>query len=337
MTVFVSALDWGLGHATRIIPTIHALIKNNHHVIIGASERQKVIYKEFFAEIEIVAFKSFAPKYSSGKSQLLRAFVQTPVFMFSVLREHIQLKSIVKKYNIHLVLSDNRYGLFHSTIKSIFIGHQLQLQLPPSIKFLSVLANSINHGLINRFDECWVPDTFDSAFAGALSVPQNKLKIPVKYKGVQSRFSVVDALHYNTVAPDILVLISGPEKQRSVFERKMCNAIEGLQGAYSSLIVRGLPLGADNSLPNAINHCPSNKLKTLILNAKYIVCRSGYSTIMDLVYLKSSAVLVPTPGQTEQEYLAEFLSAKGSFNTMKQEEISTERLKHFIGEIGEAQ
>lgn len=333
MVVFVSALDWGLGHATRILPIIHKYHSANNKVIIGASARQAVIYQEFFPDIEILSFNSFSPKYAARKDQLWQAFLSIPKFAFSILIEHHQLKKIVKEYKVDLVISDNRYGLFSSKARSIFVGHQITIKLPASISWLKGIVNLINLGLINRFDECWIPDVEGpESLSGDLSRASQKLKIPIKYMGIQSRFSLVKATQLEEV-PDLLVLISGPEKQRTVFEDLMIQALQKRDESLRYLIVRGLPENKGNMLPNSINHGNSETLKALIQQSKYIICRSGYSTLMDLKYLQRSALLVPTPGQTEQEYLADLHSKNGSFKMIRQEGISISSLRRLLNVV----
>jgi hypothetical protein len=321
MKTFVSALDWGLGHATRIIPIIKELIDKGDEVIIGASNNQKTIYQEFFPELKIIRLPSASPVYSKGNNQVLSVFIFFPRFYFSIIREHIAIKSIVRKYGIEKIISDNRYGLYHRSVYSIFLGHQLNILLPRKIVFLQTFVNRLNCFAINQFNECWIPDNKPGkALTGELSVPRFKLSIPIIYRGVLSRFSIVEAEEVEHI-PELLVLISGPERQRTVFEKCILKSLDEYKTPISYLIVRGIPAETKNSLPNSLNHCSAEQLKTLILKSKYIICRAGYSTVMDLVYLNRTAMLIPTPGQTEQEYIASLLLAEKMFLTTSQDKI----------------
>lgn len=326
MPVFISALDWGLGHATRIIPIINGFIDKHEEVILGASEKQEILYREFFPEVLIVRSKSFSPVYPKGKNLLLKIAFQVPSFLISIFREHRQLKKMIQDYGISKVISDNQYGLYNKKIHSIFIGHQINIKLPRKIRIIEGLVNRLNTYFINRFNECWIPDEMgEKSLAGDLSAPKRELKNPPKYIGILSRFSIVDEEKPDSI-PELLILISGPEKQRTLFENNVLHALSRTRTPMSYLIIRGLPDENMEPIPNALNHCSSGKLKGLILGAKYIICRSGYSTLMDLVYLKRNAVLVPTPGQTEQEYLADYLNEKEMFPVVSQGQINIQQI-----------
>ena len=326
----VSALEWGFGHTTRVIPVIKELVDNGDEVIIGASRRQATIFREFFPNVKIIELSSVAPIYSESSSQLFSMAFFLPKFLYSIIKEHISLKKIIQQYAIAKVVSDNRYGLYNRSVHSIFICHQLNILLPSKIKFFQAIVNRLNCRAINRFNECWVPDNEPgNSLSGELSNPKYKLFIPTVYKGLLSRFSLIESEDVPYI-PKLLVIISGPEKQRTVFENKIISAIEKLTDPIDYLIIRGLPLEERCPKPNAINYCKVGQLKTYIQKSKYIICRSGYSSIMDLAYLRRTAMLVPTPGQTEQEYLAEYLAAGKQFLMTKQNEIDIKEIINLL-------
>ncbi|TAH12521.1 MAG: hypothetical protein EAZ12_02340 [Sphingobacteriia bacterium] len=214
-------------------------------------------------------------------------------------------------------ISDNRYGLYNEAIPCIFITHQLTIKAP--FKWLEHLLRKINYSYIYRFTECWVPDMEGAVnIAGELSHPLQMPKIAVHYINLLSRFIPIETAQKF----DYCILLSGPEPQRTVFENIVVESIKKIKG--SILLVRGKPL--EKSVPfiadhiTVYNHLNAVELSKLIQESEFIICRSGYSTLMDLLILKKKMIVVPTPGQTEQEYLSYKLSKEGivlSANQMK--------------------
>lgn len=292
MNVLVTPLDWGLGHATRCIPLINKLKELGHAVVIAGSGPSLDLLKIEFPSEKFFEIASYEITYGR-----LPLFVHLSLKIPSIIRvirsEHQQTADIVKNENISAVISDNRYGCYHEKIPSAIITHQLSIQAP-----LRSVANLYNKKLIRRFTECWVPDTPDHALSGRLSVSN----ISHKFIGPLSRMKAVRS----TNKFDVLALISGPEPHRTSFDTLLTDQ---LKGHSSYRIVRGLPSLERTSSP-IFNHLPSQQLNELVANASIIIARSGYSTIMDLAALNKKAIFVPTPGQTEQLYLAKELDQR---------------------------
>jgi UDP-N-acetylglucosamine transferase subunit ALG13 len=211
------------------------------------------------------------------------------------------------------VISDNRFGLWSKQAKTIFITHQLFIKAPIGERLLS----RINRYYIKKFTECWIPDIAGTAnLSGDLSHPY-PFPPNAFYVGTLSRFRSLPKAANSTFslkrAYDVLVIISGPEPQRSIFEKIILD--QAVLIALNILIVRGITevaqtIETKNNL-DIVSHLTAVEMKEVILNASVIVSRSGYSTIMDLAVLKKRAIFVPTPGQTEQEYLAQRCMKKG--------------------------
>jgi uncharacterized protein (TIGR00661 family) len=332
MKVFVAALDWGLGHATRIVPVIKDLVSKGHDIIIGCSERQKKIYQEHYPELTYENIISVSPVFSTRTFQIWPYVKFVPKFLFAIWQENRQLHKLYKKYHFNVVISDNRYGLFLPQCKNILVTHQLHLKLPAGLHFLTWGVNKIIHFWINRFDYCLIPDYPSSVrIAGVLSEIFNSCKPIVRYIGPLSRLSL--SYRDDKLSNDVLVLISGPEQQRTVFEQIITNQLVELTG-YTYAVVRGLPLTDWEETEQFKNHVSPQRLKALIKHSRFIICRSGYSTIMDLVSLNKTAFLVPTPGQSEQEYLADYLAKQGWFLSGSQNNFNLinviERLNGFV-------
>ena len=335
LRILIAPLDWGLGHATRCIPIINYLSCLGIQVILAGEGETIEILRKTQPETVILPLKGYRVRYSRKKNLFfLHLLAQFPKIMAAVFHERKWLKKAIAEYNIDAVISDNRFGLSNPGIPSVFITHQLAIKT--GIKWLDALAAKINYRFIEKFNECWVPDTeSEPNFAGALSHPVQRPRIPVKYLGVLSRFKTIPAEKIY----DLLILLSGPEPQRSIFENMLLQQVNGIKGKIA--IVRGLPLES-GALPNGntqltlFNHLPAEELNRLVLQSKHIVCRCGYSTVMDLVTLQKHAVLVPTPGQTEQEYLASYLEENNLFITRNQENFSLEKAVSALQESASA-
>lgn len=320
--VLVAPLDWGLGHATRCIPIIYELLSQGHSVLIAGEGPVEILLKKEFPELIFLHLKGYRIQYSRKKSWLpLKILFQIPSIVATIYYEHRWLKKIVKENNIDLIISDNRFGLYHASIPSVYITHQLLIKTGNVVT--EKLAQKIHFYFIKKYTECWVPDFAGSNnLTGALAHPK-KYPGNIKYIGALSRFEkkIVEKKY------ELLILISGPEPQRGIFEKLVIDQLSVFSGIV--LLVRGLPGDdIDSQQKNLIikNHLPANELSEAIQQAKLVIARSGYTTIMDLVKLQQKAVLVATPGQTEQEYLAQYLATKKIFYTIEQDKFELEEV-----------
>jgi uncharacterized protein (TIGR00661 family) len=307
--ILVCPLDWGLGHATRCIPIIVKLQAMGHNVFIAGSGPSLELLKLEFPKGKFFGITSYGISYSSNIPLLVHLLSKTPTLLSVIKSEHREIQQLVEQEKIDFIISDNRYGCYHETIPSAIITHQLSLQLPVVLK---MIADSFNTRLIRKFGECWVPDNPSHDLSGKLSFNNN---INAKFIGPISRMTLSEA----EPALDVLVLVSGPEPQRTIFEELLYNQLKDSNLKYS--FIRGLP-GSNHSSPPMINHLSSHDLNNLIQSSEIIICRSGYSSIMDLAALRKKAIFVPTPGQTEQLYLAKELERKKIAPYVLQHELS---------------
>jgi UDP-N-acetylglucosamine transferase subunit ALG13 len=322
--VLVAPLDWGLGHATRCIPLIHQFLSADCEVIIAAQGQQRQLLAQEFPSLSFVDLPAYGLKY--GKSRwytLVKIVLQSPKILIIINREKKWLKKLIRDKHLDIVVSDNRFGLHHPSVTSVFITHQLRVKSSFGNRADAILQR-INYRFIHRFDYCWVPDAEgDNNLAGALSHPPVLPHIPTRYTGALSRIKK-ENLPANG---KLLVLLSGPEPQRTVFEQKLVEQLNALHAP--AIIVRGLagtPAPAAGSLLEIQEHLPAAAMQDAINKASIIISRSGYSTIMDLLPLGKKCIFIPTPGQPEQEYLAAYLAAKGWCCTATQESFSLPQL-----------
>jgi hypothetical protein len=309
--LLVAPLDWGLGHATRCVPVIRDLLNNNCEVWLACEGKQEKLLREEFPSLVFLPLKGYRIKYAKN-GFTGNILLQVPSILRSIKEENKWLNEQVSKFGFEAVISDNRYGLYHEKIFSVFITHQLSIKSSLG-KWSEKIVQQWNYKYINRFQECWVPDEKgQNNLAGELSHPAKLPKVPVKYIGALSRFSSFSPAGVGGIKGHLLIILSGPEPQRTILENKVIDQI--VYYSATATIVRGLP-GEKNIIPstNTIlfhNHLSSEELNKEALKAEFIVSRSGYSTVMDIAALRKKSILIPTPGQTEQEYLGDYLMKK---------------------------
>jgi uncharacterized protein (TIGR00661 family) len=308
-------LDWGLGHATRSIPIVNEFLSRGCEVQIASSGSALVLLRQEFPKIGFHELVSYKANYSARFSFMMKILFQMPKFLMAIRKEHKQIEQIVKDENIDLLISDNRYGCWSSSVPSVLITHQINILMSPSWKWLEGIINYGNHQQIKKFNECWIPD-FPNGITGRMT---QSISQSIKFIGIISRFQKRSV----PMKREILFLISGPEPQRSIFEMIITTAVTKV-GSKSYLIVKGKPESVNKCQENEVNHLSAAELNEAIESSQLIISRSGYTTIMDLCKLEKKAVFVPTPGQTEQEYLAEQLKKNGTAFYQNQNEFDLE-------------
>jgi UDP:flavonoid glycosyltransferase YjiC (YdhE family) len=321
--ILVCPLDWGIGHASRCVPVIRLCLEQGFEVVIGADGRPLELLKKEFPSLHFIRFPGARITYFRKAPLALAGMLMAPKFLLGVWHERRFLAKLLRRNKFDAVISDNRYGMRNKKCRSVIILHQLNIILPEGLRFLSGFVNRTNRRFIRKFDECWIPDfELHGGLAGRLSHPA-PADIPCTYIGALSRFSDNPAADdEKTPVLDILVTLSGPEPQRTLFETKVFNQLgnSNLRG----IIVRGLTESdaTFDLTPNirVYSHLPTERLQEVMQACRVVISRSGYSSLMDIVTAGKRAIFVPTPGQTEQEYLARFMMDKKIFFSMSQEE-----------------
>lgn len=326
----MAPLDWGLGHAARCVPLIRELLGAGCEVWIGAEGRQAAMLSAEFPSLTLLPLKGYRVSYA-GNPRLLGAAIlaQVPGIFAAIRREHQWLQQVADAHRLDAVISDNRYGLHHPRIPCIFITHQLRIRSPFG-RLSGQWLQQMNYRMIARFRECWVPDDGGGyGLAGELSHPA-QLPPRVRYIGSLSRFERMEGL---PAAYEILVLLSGPEPARTRLEKKMLAQLR--ETSLKTMIVGGEPSKsydyAVNDHIRHVSHLDTPELNRAICQSAIVISRSGYTTVMDLAKLHKKAILIPTPGQTEQEYLAGYLKEKELFYTVPEEKFI---LQEAIAEAG---
>lgn len=310
--VIVAPLAWGLGHATRCIPVVRELLKLHCKVWVVLTPEQQALYEPNFGnKIEYIPFDDVQINYSHYFAiAMLR---QLPKLSAQIKRESSLAEWLAGKIQPDLIISDNRYGFRATGVKSVILSHQLQIRAG----LLSAPVNAVVHSLLKRFDSIWVPDTAETPnLSGQLSHGRSP-DHPIVYGGPLSRMREVPTSHARF---DWLALLSGPEPERSKLENLLIEAANALQ--FNLAIVAGQPLSTSNpeTADNITRYAHANDqtLMQLVANSSAIICRSGYSSLCDLAAMNRKALLIPTPGQTEQVYLAGHFKKEFGFRTLSQ-------------------
>ena len=148
--ILVAPLDWGLGHATRCIPVIKALLKNNCSVWLAGEGQQVVLLSNEFPLVPILKLKGYRVNYSAS-GMIGKILIQVPKILTSIRYENKWLKEQVDKYEFDFIIADNRYGLYHKKVHSIFMTHQLNIKSPLG-KWSEKILRLLNYKFIDRFD-----------------------------------------------------------------------------------------------------------------------------------------------------------------------------------------
>jgi hypothetical protein len=326
-SVLVSSLDWGLGHATRDIPIIHELNKRGHEVTIAACGNALSALQREFPYCRFIDFPDYPAPYSSGSLFLPKFCAYLPVMLRALAAERRTLQHMLARDRYNLIISDNRLGVYSDQVPSLFITHQIHFHFPPLVWPVELFALLLNRVLHTKFDHVIVPDNPPGphSLAGKLSRPLLLSSLHhIYYAGILAtahRLDVAEDLDY-------LIIISGPEPQRTIFEQTILPQLPDLSG--SKMVLLGSPAGRTAACPDpdtAIKSYVDTDEKISLLNrAKFVICRSGYTTMMELAEVqKRHALFVPTPGQTEQEYLSAYYQRKGWFLSQSQYRINLAR------------
>ena len=314
--ILIAPLDWGLGHATRCIPIIRCISDLGHIPVIASDGRPGALLRSEFPELEHVQLRGYEIEYPTGAGMAWKMFRSTPKILSTIKWEHEMLPQLIKEHRIDGVISDNRFGLYSELVPCVYVTHQVMIKAP-------LFENRLHRMHMNyarKFSQCWVPDVAErGGLSGDLGhrfpLPENG-----RFIGPLSRFTQVEVQK----SLDLICVISGPEPQRTRFENILLSQLEKFEG--TAMLVRGVPDSHADAM-NAkghrlVNHLGAVDLQRAMASAKVVLSRSGYSTIMDLSVIGGKAIFVPTPGQTEQEYLARKFDAEGLHLNVKQSELN---------------
>jgi UDP-N-acetylglucosamine:LPS N-acetylglucosamine transferase len=321
MRILISPLNWGFGHAGRMIPLALELQKRGNEVIFGAEPSLISLLEKELPGIKIISAPGLRIRYSRLLPQWLSIILQIPRITAVSFREHYLLKRLARELNPDIIISDNRFGFFHKSIRSVYVTHMLRIPFPKPFRFLECAGTAVHRKIISKYDLCLVPDyPGEINLSGRLS---HGVRLPLNtvFMGPVSRFghTVEPAESAAPAEPCCCLILSGPEPQRSLLAERV---IESLPDT-TIIILTGtsLEISPDSRRVEVITAPGTATMREVITGSSAIIGRSGYTTVMELVSLQRSAVIIPTPGQTEQEYLGEFLQGNHGFISLRQNDI----------------
>jgi uncharacterized protein (TIGR00661 family) len=320
--ILVAPLNWGLGHATRCIPIIRELEKNGFTPILASDGVALQILQKEFPHLQSLTLPSYEIEYSKNGSDFKWKLIKnSPKMIDAIFTEKKMVKKWITEYNLNGIISDNRLGVYSKKVSSVFITHQLNVLSGKT----TWISSKLHQHFIKKFTECWIPDiermpnltgklghlkknNLNFTYIGPLSRLERK-NLPIKY--------------------DLMVVLSGPEPQRTLLEEKLKKEVLQFQG--NVIFIKGI-IEPEQKIQQEgkvtyYNFMLSNEIETAFNESALVLCRSGYTTVMDLAKLGKKAFFIPTPGQFEQEYLAKRFKRNGFAPFAKQENFEISDLK----------
>lgn len=298
------------------------MLKANFEPVLASDGKALLLLQKEFPTLKSYTLPSYNIKYAKSQNLLLiKLFLSIPFIFFAVIKEKKLVAKLIKEESINGIISDNRFGIYNATVPSVYITHQLNVLAG----FFSFITSKIHRKIIQKFDECWVCDVEQEInLSGKLGHINHKIPT-LKYIGILSR------MKYKKVEfkYDLLVLLSGPEPLRSLLEKKLLSELKTFKGSVlfvQGVIAKNQKFNIQNKI-TIVNYLLTNDINKIISQSNLVVARSGYSTIMDLAVLKKKAFFIPTPGQFEQQYLAEYLQKKQISPYSMQKDFSLEKLE----------
>jgi len=320
-TILIAPLNWGLGHATRCIPIIRALKENNYIPIIASDGVALELLRKEFPDLQTLELPSYQIEYAKNGANFKWKLIKNgPKMIRAILEEKKIIQNWIKNYAIDGVISDNRLGVFSKKIPSVFITHQLNVMTGNT----TWLTSKVHQSIIKKYTACWVPDHAGTPnLTGKLGHVDNP-NLKAQYIGPLSRLQ-------KKLLPkkyDLMVILSGPEPQRGILEKHL--KVEIVKYSGSVIFIEGIIEKKQKiaTIGNVIyyNFMNSIELEQAFNESEMVLCRSGYTTIMDLAQLRKKAFFIPTPGQYEQEYLAKKMKKDGLVPYAKQDTFRMENI-----------
>lgn len=321
MKIIYAVCSWGLGHATRSLPVIRKLVKDGYELtIISYGRSLKLLKDELGEKSRFIEIKDYPILISENSRQLMaKSMVYWPSFVSKLIKGQRKLQKILEKENCDRIISDGRYDIYSRKIPSFFISHQIRIMNPLRIKIFEHGSETFNLFFFKRFCGVIVPDFRKDNLSGDLSHNLNRIDVnKIHYVGALSDFKKLN----KTKNIDYLISISGPEPQRTMLEETLLKQIYDLKGRV--IVTLGKSEKLDKFKKDDVetySFLSRDKREEILNRTKLVVSRSGYSTILDLAVIGSKALMIPTPGQVEQEYLAEYHNNKGSFYYVNQNKL----------------
>jgi UDP-N-acetylglucosamine:LPS N-acetylglucosamine transferase len=324
--VVLSMLNWGFGHLTRCFPIILSLIELKKQLLIVCTPAQQEVLAKSFDGLIFFNAADDAPKYGKTKAAtLFKLSLQAPFQLMKVKRDNKIVARLSQQYDIELIISDNKYGFYHPEIPSVILTHQLNIQTGLG-KWADAVANRINRKLLSRFNEVWVVDGVGlNSLAGSLSAASDNIQVPVKWIGALNRLQT----QAQKGSEKLLIILSGPEPQRTVLEELIVNQlpvnnrhITFIRGTKKEFSAQALQKLSSLQFTNWIDLAGLAEIEHLLSQTEWVMGRAGYTSLMEWITGGWKSIVIPTPGQAEQEYLACYLMQRGWVFSVEQNDFN---------------
>ncbi len=330
MKIAFGICSLGIGHVTRSLPLIKKLEEEGHEIVLVSYGRAAQMLRKEMGHLKLYQIPDFPIQYPEKAHQFIPYFfMHSNKILSTMLGSHREFVNLHERENFDLIISDSRFDVFHRNVPSFLIIHQLRIMVP--LKLLRFGITIYNRYITRFFKRILVPDFRENSLSGEMSHNLRMMeKDKIEYIGPLSPFR-----HRNMKRDiDVLISISGPEPQRSIFEKRVFESLDSIEG--NVVVTLGRP--EDGEKRNDVRIFPylsMEKREEIMNRSKIVISRSGYSTIMDLYVIGGKAMFVPTPGQPEQEYLARYLENTGIAGYTTQDKINledmVERAKNYRG------
>ncbi|MEK6968538.1 MAG: glycosyltransferase [Nanoarchaeota archaeon] len=313
--VFVIS-NYGLGHATRMLPVIMKLIEQGEKVTIVAKGNSLLMLKNELGDASNYELMQYEVplKFSDKGFSMFETLKAGPSFISLISSQKKWLENFSAKEKIDRVIADGEIGYHLKNKKSFFVNNQLRL-LPGSLlgDGTELLTDVFSKG----FEKVIVPDDENGTLGGLLTSKTRFYdKKRLAYVGILSSIRKKNVVRN----VDYFISISGPGISKEVFTRQVMEQLHLLKGKV--VVALGRPdLKEIASKGNAkIYPYLNRKQQESFLNkAKLVISRSGYTTMMELAEIDKKAFFIPTLNHPEQEYLAKFQKNSGRFHYSKQD------------------
>lgn len=325
MRVLFGICSWGLGHAVRDLPLIREMIQAGHLVmVVGRGRSLQLIKYELGDRCDYYELPDYSPAYSEKNFSVAKFVGRLPIYLNEIAQEHKKIKKLINCNGYDRIISDSRFGVYHPEIPSFFIFHQLRFITPGRIKLFELATEGFNYLFKKNFDKFLVPDWENNGLSGELSHNLYYFKEDkVEYLG-----PICDLKKMNLPQDiDYFISISGPEPQRTILEKKIMSQLFSLKGQVVVTLGKPEEKRVYQLSPNirVFSYLNRKKQEEMMNRSHLIITRPGYTTLMELAVLGKKALLIPTPGQTEQVYLANYHTRKKNFYSVSQEKIDLAR------------
>jgi len=321
MKVLFGICSWGLGHATRDLPLIEAMLKAGHELtLVGRGRSLELLKKELKERCSYLDIPDYSSPYSKRNFFVAKFISYFPIYINEIMKEHKRAKELIRGEKYERIISDNRFGVYNSEIPSYFITHQLRFIVPGRIRALEMVTERFNYSFKKKFSKFLVPDYRENSLSGDLSHNLKYFK-----EGKIEYLGALSSIKKKSLGEDIdyFISLSGPEPQRTVLGKKILKQAPLLKGKV--IIALGKPEDSRQKVTNHLHifgYLERKRQEEIMNRSKLIITRPGYTTLMELAVLRKKALFIPTPGQTEQVYLADYHKKKGSFYSVNQDKLN---------------